>query len=135
MCDPKNPATIGKLLESDSFSRVAESIQVVMGNQFHVFDFLIVRRHRASSHKKKPFQSFQSFKSFKSFKTFQTFKRFKSCKIALAFDDGSLTDGRLSVAQSRKLPRPRAAGVRVSLNVRIDDARLVRPDRRLQRFA
>jgi hypothetical protein len=35
-------------LESNSFACVPESIQVVMGNQFHVFDFLIVGRHYAS---------------------------------------------------------------------------------------
>jgi hypothetical protein len=48
MCDPKDAAPIGELLESDSFAGVAKAVQVVMGDQLHVFYFLIVGRHRAS---------------------------------------------------------------------------------------
>jgi hypothetical protein len=59
MGDPKDAAPISKLLEGDSFAGVTESVQVVMGDQLHVFDFLVVGRHRASLIKKKPFQSFQ----------------------------------------------------------------------------
>ena len=51
MCDPKDAATIRELLESNSFPSVAKSIQVVMGNQLHVFDFLIVSRHHPSFEK------------------------------------------------------------------------------------
>ena len=65
--DPKNAATIRELLESDSFARVAKSVQVVMGDELHVFDFLVVGCHHASLQKKKAFQSFQTFKSFKPF--------------------------------------------------------------------
>jgi hypothetical protein len=50
MRDPKDAPPIGELLESDSFAGVAKAIQVVMGDQLHVFYFLIVRRHRASSY-------------------------------------------------------------------------------------
>src|SRR4029453_334097 len=103
--DPKNAAPIRELLESNAFARVAKSVQVVMGDQLHVFDFLVVPRQRASSYKKR----FQSFERFQSFKSFQTFKLFEWSKRRSALDDGSFADGGLSVAQSGKLPRPGAA--------------------------
>src|ERR671922_1264941 len=68
MRDPKDALTVRELLKSDAFAAVAKSIQVMMGNQLHVFDFLIVRCHWASSHKEKPFHSFQSFQTFQAFK-------------------------------------------------------------------
>src|SRR4029453_13784173 len=51
--DPKNAAPIRELLESNALSGVAEAIQVVMGDQLHVFDFLVVGCHRTSLYKKK----------------------------------------------------------------------------------
>jgi hypothetical protein len=66
MRDPKDAPTVSELLKSDAFAAVAKSIQVMTGNQFHVFDFLIVRCHWTSSAKREPFQSFQSFKPFQT---------------------------------------------------------------------
>ncbi len=47
--DPEDAPTIGELLKRDSFATVAEAVQIVMGDQFHVFDFLTLCCHRASS--------------------------------------------------------------------------------------
>ena len=59
MRDPKDAPTVRELLESDSFAAVAKSIQVMMGNQLHVFDFLIVRCHDTSPDKLIAFKPFK----------------------------------------------------------------------------
>src|SRR5262245_60722085 len=58
-----------------------------------------------------------------------------SIKITSTLDDRSLADRRFAVAESGKLPGAGPAGVRISLDVCVDDAGFVRLDCRLQRFA